>query len=151
MIRFIGDIPAKSDSKGRFFLPATLRKTLQSFGEETLVLRKDIFQDCLVLFPESVWNERMDELQSRLNHFNKLHDQILRQYTADSERITLDASGRLLIPKRYLAKAGIENEVHFIGVSNTIEIWASEKIEHAFMDNEEFAKTLEELMKDCNF
>ncbi|MDO4215425.1 MAG: cell division/cell wall cluster transcriptional repressor MraZ [Bacteroidales bacterium] len=151
MIRFIGDIPAKSDSKGRFFLPATLRKTLQSYGEETLVLRKDIFQDCLVLFPESVWNERMDELQSKLNHFNKFHEQILRQFTADSERISLDASGRLLIPKRYLVKAGIESEVHFIGVSKTIEIWASEKIEQAFMDNNEFAQALEELMKDSQF
>lgn len=148
MIRFIGDIPAKSDSKGRFFLPAALRKTLQSFGEERLVLQKDIFQDCLVLSPESVWNEKVDLLQKKLNPFNKLEAHVMRQYVVDSELITLDSNGRLLIPKRYLQKAGIENEVHFLGVNNTIEIWASEKMEGAFMDSEEFAKTLENLMQD---
>lgn len=148
MIRFIGDIPAKSDSKGRFFLPAALRKTLQTYGEEKLVLRTDTFQECLVLSPESVWNELVDRLQSKLNPFNRKHALVMRQFVADSELITLDSSGRLLIPKRYLQKAGIDSDVHFLGMNNTIEIWASEKMETAFMDSEEFAQTLEELMKD---
>lgn len=148
MIRFIGDIPAKSDSKGRFFLPAALRKTLQSYGEEKLVLRTDTFQECLVLSPESVWNELVDRLQNKLNPFNRKHALVMRQFVADSELITLDSNGRLLIPKRYLQKAGIESDVHFLGVNNTIEIWASEKMEATFMDSEEFAQTLEELMEE---
>lgn len=148
MIRFIGDIPAKADSKGRFFLPAALRKTLQSYGEEKLVLRTDTFQQCLVLSPESVWNELVDQLQSKLNPFNKKHSMVMRQFVADSESITLDSNGRLLIPKRYLQKAGIDCEVHFLGVNNTIEIWATEKLEKSFMESDEFAQTLEELMND---
>lgn len=148
MIRFLGNIPAKSDSKGRFFLPAQLRKILQSNGEEHLILRKDIFQDCLILFPESVWNEKVEALRSRLNYFNKTHQQVMRQFVADTELITLDASGRFLVAKRYLQKVGISQDVCFIGVNDTIEIWAAEKLAKPFMENDEFAQALEDLMQD---
>ena len=49
-MRFLGNIEAKTDAKGRAFLPAVFRKMLQASGSESLVLRKDIFQDCLVLY-----------------------------------------------------------------------------------------------------
>lgn len=49
MIRFLGNIEAKTDAKGRVFIPAGFRKQLQAASEERLVLRKDVFQDCLVL------------------------------------------------------------------------------------------------------
>ncbi len=77
-MRFLGNIEAKTDAKGRAFLPAVFRKVLQASGSETLMLRKDIFQDCLVLYPESVWNEQQDTLRKRLNRFNARHQQIMR-------------------------------------------------------------------------
>ena len=51
MIQFLGNIEAKADAKGRVFIPATFRKQLQAASEERLVLRKDVYQDCLVLYP----------------------------------------------------------------------------------------------------
>ena len=78
-MRFLGNIEAKIDAKGRVFLPATFRKVLQAGGEENLVLRKDVFQPCLVLYPESIWNEQMDELRSRLNRWNRAHLQTVRE------------------------------------------------------------------------
>ena len=44
MIRFLGNIEAKTDTKGRVFIPAGFRKQLQAASEERLVLRKDVFQ-----------------------------------------------------------------------------------------------------------
>ena len=101
-MRFLGNIEAKTDAKGRVFLPAVFRKILQVSGAEGLVLRKDIFQDCLVLYPESVWNSRLDELDARLNHWNKEHQRVYRQFVSEVENVTLDGNGRFLIPKRYL-------------------------------------------------
>ena len=49
MSHFLGNFEAKADAKGRIFVPAVFRKLLQSQDETWLVLRKDIFQDCLVL------------------------------------------------------------------------------------------------------
>lgn len=53
-MRFTGNIDAKTDAKGRVFLPAAFRKVLQGSGEEGLILRRDVFQRCLVLYPETV-------------------------------------------------------------------------------------------------
>lgn len=56
-MRFLGNSEAKTDAKGRVFLPAVFRKQLQAASQECLILRKDTYQDCLVLYPENVWNE----------------------------------------------------------------------------------------------
>ncbi len=61
MDRFLGNIEAKADIKGRLFIPALFRKQLQAASEERLIMRKDTFQECLVLYPESVWNEELNE------------------------------------------------------------------------------------------
>ena len=102
MIRFLGNIEAKADAKGRVFIPATFRKQLQIASEEKLIMRKDVFQDCLTLYPESVWNEELNELRSRLNKWNSKHQLIFRQFVSDVEVVTPDNNGRILIPKRYL-------------------------------------------------
>src|SRR5574344_2479947 len=104
-MRFLGNIEAKTDAKGRVFLPATFRKVLQNAGEEKMVMRKDVFQPCLVLYPESVWNEQMYLLRSRLNRWNDKHQQIYRTFISDAEEITLDANGRFLISKRLMRLA----------------------------------------------
>ncbi|BBD44666.1 MAG: division/cell wall cluster transcriptional repressor MraZ [Petrimonas sp.] len=146
MLQFLGNIEAKTDAKGRIFVPAVFRKRLQGAEEEFLVLRKDIFQDCLVLYPGTVWENEIETLRSRLNKWNKEQQQVFRQFVLDAERIEMDASGRILIPKRYMVLVGIESEVRFLGVDNTIEIWAKEKLEKPLVDPDEFSERLQELM-----
>ena len=145
-MRFLGNIEAKTDAKGRAFLPATFRKVLQAGGDERLVLRKDVFQPCLVLYPGSVWNEQMDALRSRLNRWNKQHQQVFRQFVSEVELLTLDGNGRFLIPKRYLRMADIIQDIKFVGMGDTIEIWSNKKAEELQMKPEEFGQALEELM-----
>jgi MraZ protein len=145
-MRFIGTIEAKIDAKGRAFLPAPFRKELQPSGKQTLYLRKDIFEDCLVLHPETVWNERVDALNRRLSLWNRSHQRILREFMSNVEEITLDANGRFLIPKRYLEMAGIVSDVKFIGKNDIIETWSCENSQEPFMDPDDFAQTLEEVM-----
>ncbi len=145
-MRFLGNIEAKTDVKGRVFLPAVFRKVLQSSGQENLIMRKDIFQDCLVLYPENVWNEQMDTLRQRLNRYNAGHQRIFRQFVSEVEMLTLDGNGRFLIPKRYMQIAGIQQTVKFIGMGDTIEIWAAEKIEATQMEGEVFGQALEDIM-----
>ena len=121
----MGNIEAKTDAKGRAFLPAVFRKVLNASGEESLVLRKDIFEPCLVLYPESVWNERMDTLRRRLSRWNRRDQMIYRQYVTDVEMITLDGNGRFLSPKRYMKMADIDQQIRFTGMDDCIEIWSN--------------------------
>ena len=149
-MRFLGNIEAKMDAKGRAFLPAVFRKMLQAGSNGTtdvrLVLRKDVFQPCLVLYPESVWNEQMDALRQRLNRWNKQHQQVFRQFVSEVEVLTLDGNGRFLVPKRYLRMADIDQDVKFVGMGDTVEIWSCQQAEQHQMNPEEFGEALEELM-----
>lgn len=145
-MRFLGNSEAKTDAKGRVFLPAIFRKQLQSAAEGCLIMRKDSFQDCLVLYPESAWNAQMNELRGRLSRWNPEHQMIFRQFVSDVEIITLDANGRFLIPKRYQDMANIKQEVRFIGMDDTIEIWSKEVADKPFMSPEDFGRKLEEIM-----
>lgn len=147
-MRFLGNIEAKTDAKGRAFLPAGFRKILVTSGEERLIMRTDAFQPCLKLYPESTWNEMLDSLRKRLNRWNASHQQILRQFVSDVELITLDGNGRFLIPKRYLRKLGIGQSIRFIGMDDNIEIWNNTGDDKPFMEAEEFGKALEEVMRD---
>lgn len=145
-MRFLGNIEAKLDTKGRAFLPATFRKVLQASGEDVLVLRKDVFQQCLVLYPESVWNEQLDQLRSQLNRWRPAHQQMLRQFVSEAEVVTLDGNGRFLISKRLLAAAGMESDIQFIGMDNTIELWAPVLLDKTLMTDEAFGKEFEDVM-----
>ena len=133
-----------------FRSPATFRKQLQAASEERLVLRKDVYQDCLVLYPESVWFATQNQLRHRLNKWNAKQQMIFRQFVSDAEVVTPDGNGRILLPKRYLQMAGIQSDVRFIGVDNTIEIWAKERADQPFMTPDEFGEALEELLGDEN-
>ena len=145
-MRFLGNIEAKTDAKGRVFLPSVFRKVLQASGEETLVLRKDIYQKCLVLYPESVWNEKVDMLKAQLKPWKPSHQQMLRQFISEAEAISLDGNGRFLISKRLQKSAEIDQDVQFIGMDNTIELWSPQQLKQILKSDEDFGKEFEDIM-----
>ncbi|MBQ9216217.1 MAG: division/cell wall cluster transcriptional repressor MraZ [Prevotella sp.] len=145
-MRFLGNIEAKTDTKGRAFLPAIFRKVLQASGEEMLVLRKDVFQKCLVLYPESVWNQRLDQLKQQLGPWKPAHRQMFRQFVSEAEVVTLDGNGRFLISRRLQKAADIEQDIQFIGMDDTIEIWAPGNLKQTLKTDEEFGNEFEKIM-----
>ena len=145
-MRFTGNIDAKVDEKGRVFVPSSFRKILQREEEQGLILRRDIFQRGLVLFPQKIWDEQVDAITAKTNMFDRKGHHALRQFVAGAEAISMDSGGRILIPKRYLEEANIKNDVRFIGVNNTIEVWNKQDAEALRNQHEELADCLEELM-----
>lgn len=136
LMRFIGDYTAKTDAKGRVFLPAPLRKALEAEGEQKFVLRKDLFQPCVVLYPVGVWNDMFDAFRQRLNPYNAKHQMLLRQFAADAETVEPDSNGRILVSKRKLEFAGITGEIRFLAVDDHIELWNSETLELSMNDSD---------------
>ncbi len=149
-MRFLGNIEAKTDAKGRVFLPSVFRKVLQSAGEERLVLRKDVHEACLVLYPETLWNEQMDIMRSRLNRWNRHEQQVFRQFVIDAEEVTLDSNGRFILSQRFQDMLGVAQSVRFIGVGDTIEVWAEERAKELDNTKEDFAESMEKLMHNAN-
>ncbi|GAB6119806.1 division/cell wall cluster transcriptional repressor MraZ [Dysgonomonas termitidis] len=148
MIQFLGNIEAKIDTKGRVFVPAAFRKILQSSAQNTLILRKDLFQDCLVLYPVEVWEAEVAKLRSRLNRWDGEQQALFRQFVVDAERLDIDANGRILISKRYCQMVSIVSDVRFLGVDNTIEIWAKEGLEKTLIPADDFSSRIQALMNN---
>lgn len=144
-MKFTGKISAKLDAKGRVFFPAAFRKLLAE-GEGEFVLRRDVYQPCLVIYPISVWEEEVGLLRQRLNRWNPKEAMVFRQFMADAETMSLDASGRFLLSRRLLDIAQISKELVFIGVDDRIEVWSKELTEQSFLSAEDFGQSLENLM-----
>lgn len=147
-MRFTGNIDAKTDEKGRVFIPASFRKLIQHANLDSLILRKDIFQQCLVLYPENVWNKMVDAITQRTNPFDSKGRAALRGFVAGAEKIGIDGNGRILIPRRYLESADIQNEVRFIGMDDSIEIWNRQKADNLLNNFDVLAESLETLMSN---
>lgn len=145
-MRFIGDYTAKTDAKGRVFLPAAFRKALEAEGVVRLVLRKDLFQPCLVLYPESVWNAQLDDLKQKLNAYTRNHQMVMRQFVADAELIELDNNGRFLISKRKLEFANITSDVRFLAVDEKIEVWDKDRLETIIEESDDLGDCLESIL-----
>lgn len=145
-MQFLGSIDAKIDAKMRVFVPANFRKVLSASGQSVLILRKDIFQNCLVLYPENVWESEIQKLRSRLSRWDKAQQQLFRQFVVDTERLELDTNGRVLIPKRCLQMIGADSDIQFLGVDNTIEVWAKNQLSESLIAAEDFAVEIQRIM-----
>lgn len=145
-MRFSGNIEAKTDNKGRVFIPACFRRILQAEDCERLILRKEPNQQCLVLYPESTWNAILDELRKKLNRWKSADQMLFRKFVANIDELTIDSNGRILIQKKYREAVAIGQDVCFIGVDDTIEIWAKDKLEEIINSDDDFGADLERIM-----
>jgi MraZ protein len=125
MITFIGDFECKADVKGRVVMPAAFKKALGD-ADARFVVRKDLFEKCLVIYPYTYWEEELVRLRSRLNSYNREHKQFLRDFFRGSAEVTLDANGRVLIPRRLMELVGAGREIVLVGVDRCIELWSLE-------------------------
>ena len=132
MKTFLGKIDAKLDAKGRVFVPSVFRKVLSGEERERVVVRMEADEKYLVVYPESVWNRQVVELQSKLNEWDPEDQMLLMQFVGDAEVLEFDAQGRVLLPKRLQVRMGLESEVVFVGMVDKIAMWSKSMYEEQF-------------------
>ena len=146
MITFIGDYNCKVDEKGRVTFPSTLKKQMGSVSQGRFVVKKDIFEECLVLFPIEEWERQNSIIRSKINPYNKEHNKFLRNFYRGSAEIILDSNNRMLIPKRLLDLANISKEAILTGQDGKIEIWSKELYDSVEEAYDDFAALAEKIM-----
>lgn len=145
MANFIGDHLCKVDSKGRILFPAALKKQLvDNVGH--FVVKKDIYENCLVIYTAEEWNRQKTEIQAQLNPFNKEHNQFLRKFFKGAAEILIDGNGRLLLPKRLLEAAKVNKDIMLSGQDAKIELWSKEVYDGLDEDEVDFAALAEKIM-----
>lgn len=147
MISLIGEYDCKLDAKGRFLMPAGLRKQLPEGQQEEFVVNKGL-DKCLVLYPIPVWEEELKRLQSR-NQYVKKNRAFLRMFLNGATRMSLDGNGRLLLPKRLIEGAAMNKQIKLVAQIDKVEIWDAATYD-AWMENPEFdfEELAEEVMGD---
>lgn len=146
MTSFIGDYECRVDEKGRLLFPAALRKQNRSASPDRFVVKKDIYESCLVLFPMEEWERQTSLLRRNINPYNKEQSQFIREFYRGTAEIGLDPSGRLLIPKRLLEMVDAQKDVVLSGQDNKIEIWSKEKYDKNGLDEQKFASLAEKIL-----
>jgi MraZ protein len=146
MTMFIGDYTCRADAKGRITFPSAFKKQTTSASGDRFVVKKDIFEKCLVLYPMDEWERQNEIIRKRLNPYNKEHNKFLRNFYKGTAEVTLDGNNRLLIPKRLLDLVEISKEVILAGQGDKIEIWAKELYDKVDEPEEDFAKLAENIM-----
>ena len=139
MLSFIGDYTCKLDSKGRGVVPAVFRKEMQAAGEVSFVMRRNIFDECIDVYPKDEWLKLIAGLREKLSQFNREQVRFFREFFRGAQEVELDGNGRVLIPRRMLDSIGIEgDEIVMVGQDSKIEIWGKIKYEESTMNTDEF-------------
>lgn len=145
MSHFLGEFECKLDAKGRLMLPAGLRKQMPEAEREGLVMNRG-FEKHLVIYTRREWDTIVEDL-SKLNQYEKKTREFIRYFTRGATELSVDAAGRILLPKSLMEYAGMAAEVVLSSQFNKIEVWAKDAYD-AQLDNEpdNFANLAEEVM-----
>ena len=146
MATFIGDYECKLDTKGRVILPMAFKKQMPASSQDHFVVRKDIFENCLVLYSIEDWNRQLDKFRRKINAYNREHNMFIRNFFKGTAEISLDNNNRLLVPKRLMDLIGADRDVVLAGQDGRIEIWASNVYDKIDMTADDFANLAEKLM-----
>ena len=148
MIGFIGEYEATLDAKGRFLLPAGLKKQLPDGAAENFVINRG-FEKCLSLYPMKSWKPIFSEI-SDLNDFDPKVRQFRRYFLNGATQVELDSANRLLVPKNLMEYAGLEKDIVLVSAVNKIEVWDKNKYQQFFeaFSPEAFSNLAKEVMAD---
>lgn len=147
MTGFFGKGTGKKDDKGRLVLPAVFKAALAPLEDKTLVVKKDIYADCLEMYTFEEWQRQAEGIRASLDIvFNREHAAFWRRYMSDCATVVPDDKfGRITIPGELLDKIGVNKEVVFAGVGYKIEVWAKERREAGLISDNEYQLTAEKL------
>lgn len=139
---FTGEYTHTLDDKRRISVPSAFRDELD--GEVVLTRGLD---NCIFLFPQQQWEQIAEEL-SQLSFGDADSRGLNRFLLSGAREVSLDNSGRMLIPEFLADFADLEGEAVFAGVNKRIELWAKDRWDDYTEDVESQADLLAQTLGD---
>ena len=119
---FLSSFENKIDKKGRVSVPATFRSYLNTLGYNGFISYPSFNHSAL----EACAQDRIEKLSSTidsLNPFEEKRDYFATSVLSESESHLFDTEGRVSISEKLLKHAKIKNNVLFVGLGRTFQIW----------------------------
>ena len=125
---FLSSYENKIDKKGRVSVPATFRSYLQSLGYNGFISYPSFNHSAL----EACSQDRIEKLSNTidsLNPFEEKRDYFATSVLSESVSLQFDTEGRVSFTEKLLNHANIKNDILFVGLGKTFQIWEPKNFE----------------------
>ena len=119
---FLSTYENNIDKKGRVSVPATFRSHLSSLGYNGFISYPSFNHSAL----EACSQDRIEKLSNTidsLNPFEEKRDYFATSILSESVNLQFDTEGRVSLTEKLLKHANINNNVLFVGLGKTFQIW----------------------------
>lgn len=127
MAIFIGTFENKVDQKGRVSVPSQFRNALTGLSFPGIIAfpshRVDAIEGCGIDFMEGLI-DRVDKYAL----FSETQDALATTIFADSQQLSFDSTGRIVLPEGLREAAGITDKASFVGMGHMFRIWEPRRL-----------------------
>ncbi|MEA2168474.1 MAG: transcriptional regulator MraZ [Solirubrobacteraceae bacterium] len=106
------------DAKNRLTVPSKARALLAN--GVTVAMG---FEKCLTVYPAADYQDIAKAALAGLNPMSSAARDLKRHLYGNAITVDLDSAGRIAIPPKYAAHAGITKEVTVVGAGECLELW----------------------------
>jgi MraZ protein len=132
------------DSKGRLSIATRFREVLRRQYDEQVMITS--WNNCLRAYPLPQW----EEIEMTLRTSDRKNPQMVKliRWMSGAEECCLDKQGRILVPPKLRAEAGITKEVVANGMLTYFEIWDKKVWDRVSQPTSEDFDQFEETLAD---
>ena len=119
---FLSTYENKLDKKGRVSVPASFRSHLSNLGYNGVICYPSFNNSSI----EACSQDRIEKISSvidSLNPFEEKRDYFATSILSESSNLQFDTEGRVSITEKLLKHANIKNNILFVGLGKTFQIW----------------------------
>ena len=119
---FLSTYENKLDKKGRVSVPASFRSYLSNLGYNGVVCYPSFNNQSIEAWPQDRIEKISNAIDS-LNPFEEKKDYFATSILSESINLQFDSEGRILLTTKLLRHAKIKNNMMFVGLGKTFQIW----------------------------
>jgi MraZ protein len=122
-----------------------MRKQLAPEDQGQFVISRGV-DDCLSMYTASEWMVVMNKLRN-LNRFKSKDRKFARMFQKGATKVSVDGSGRVLLPKGLLGWAEIKREIVIVANIDLWELWDKKQYEEMMRNDwDEFDQLAQDVM-----
>ncbi|MEQ9143737.1 MAG: division/cell wall cluster transcriptional repressor MraZ [Parvibaculaceae bacterium] len=133
MLSFRGTFTNKIDAKGRVSVPAKFRSVTAAQEFPGIICFPSLTDPCIEGGGPDL-DAEIDTMLNRLDPFSRERNVLSNMLKAQSAELMFDADGRVSLPDMLTEKAGIRDQVTFVGLGNKFQIWEPKAYEAYLAD-----------------
>ena len=119
---FLSSYENKLDKKGRVSVPASYRSYLSNLGYNGVICYPSFNHQSIEAWPQDRIEKISNTIDS-LNPFEEKRDYFATSVLSESINLQFDTEGRVSFTEKLLNHAKIKNNILFVGLGKTFQVW----------------------------